>query len=233
MNTIDRILLGCGVLIPFWLFFGVLLTALAYPGYSHLNQAMSQLGAQGAPTQGFSAWINNLPLGVFFVLCAVGVMRQLRASSLAVLSAGLILLHGLASFATGYFPCDQGCAPDQPSFSQQMHNLAGLVMFLSLTLASLLWCFLSKRLLGSLGFGLFSIACSVLAVVTVILMAQAVEAGHLFGLYQRINYGVSVAWVAGLALMLLRGRARRLRLSTACAPGRDGLNSRPFNSPIQ
>ncbi|QNH07028.1 DUF998 domain-containing protein [Pseudomonas sp. B11D7D] len=215
MKNIDRMLLGLGVLIPFWLFFGVLLTALAYPGYSHLDQAMSQLGAQGAPTQGFSAWVNNLPLGVLFVLFAVGVMRQVRGSRLALFSAVLIFVHGLASFATGYFACDQGCAPAQPSFSQQMHNLAGLVMFLSLTLASLIWAFTSRRLLGSRGFGLFSLACTVLAVATVVLMAQAVEVGHSFGLYQRINYGISVIWVAGLALMLLRGRSGSLRLVTA------------------
>ncbi|CAM3203279.1 cbs domain-containing protein [Ectopseudomonas mendocina] len=215
MKDIDRMLLGLGVLIPFWLFFGVLLTALAYPGYSHLDQAMSQLGAQGSPTQGFSAWVNNLPLGLFFVLFAVGVMRQVRGSRLASFSAVLILVHGLASFATGYFACDQGCAPAQPSFSQQMHNLAGLVMFLSLTLASLLWSFLSKRLLGSRGFGLFSLACTVLAVATVVLMAQAVESGHGFGLYQRINYGISVIWVAGLALMAARDRAGSLRCDTA------------------
>ena len=215
MKNIDRVLLGLGLLIPFWLFFGVLLTALAYPGYSHLDQAMSQLGAQGSPTKGFSAWVNNLPLGVFFVLLAVGVMRQVRASRLALFSAGLILVHGLASFATGYFACDQGCAPAQPSFSQQMHNLAGLVMFLSLTLASLLWGGMSKRLLGSRGFGLFSIACTLLAVVTVVLMAQAAEAGYWFGLYQRINYGISVFWVAGLALILLRGRAGSLSCDTA------------------
>jgi hypothetical membrane protein len=215
MNNMDRVLLGLGVLIPFWLFFGVLLTALAYPGYSHLDQAMSQLGAQGSPTQGFSAWLNNLPLGVFFVLFAVAVMRQVRSSRLALFSAGLILVHGLASFVTGYFACDQGCAPAQPSFSQQMHNLAGLVMFLSLTLASLIWAFVSKRLLGSRGFGLFSSACTLLAVVTVVLMAHAVEAGHSFGLYQRINYGISVFWVAGLALMLLRGRTGYLRCGTA------------------
>lgn len=215
MKNIDRMLLGLGVLIPFWLFSGVLLTALAYPGYSHLDQAMSQLGAQGSPTQGFSAWVNNLPLGVLFVLFAVGVMRQVRGSRLALFSAVLIFVHGLASFATGYFACDQGCAPAQPSFSQQMHNLAGLVMFLSLTLGSLLWAFVSRRLLGSRGFGLFSLACTVLAVATVVLMAQAVEAGHSFGLYQRINYGISVIWVAGLALMLLRGRSGSLRLVTA------------------
>lgn len=206
MTTIDRTLLGLGLLIPLWLFAGVTLTALGYPGYSHLDQAMSQLGAVGAPTHPFSAWVNNFPLGVLFVLFAVGVARRFAGSHLALLSAALILLHGLASFATGFFSCDQGCAPPQPSVSQQIHNLAGLVMFLSLTLASALWGLLGKRLLASPGFGWFSVLCVILAVVTVGMMAKALGDGHGFGLYQRLNYAVSVAWVAALAWTALRGQ---------------------------
>ncbi len=90
MKTIDRALLGCGILIPLWLFLGVALTARAYPGYSHLDQAMSQLGAAGAPTHSFSAWVNNFPLGVMFVLFATGVARRFKASPMALLSAALI-----------------------------------------------------------------------------------------------------------------------------------------------
>nr|WP_301295634.1 DUF998 domain-containing protein [Pseudomonas nitroreducens] len=193
-----------GLLIPPWLFAGVALTALGFPGYSHLDQAMSQLGAAGAPTQAYSAWVNNFPLGVLFMLFGLGVARRFPASRLALLSAALIALHGLASFATGYFSCDQGCAPVQPSASQQVHNLAGLLMFLSLTLASALWVLLGKRLLASPGFGWFSLLCLALALVTVALMGRAVAEGHGFGLYQRLNYGVSVIWVATLAWLALR-----------------------------
>ncbi|AEA68855.1 MULTISPECIES: DUF998 domain-containing protein [Pseudomonas] len=205
MKTIDRALLGFGILIPFWLFLGVALTARAYPGYSHLDQAMSQLGAVGAPTHSFSAWVNNFPLGVMFVLFAIGVARRFKASPMALLSAALIFIHGLASFTAGYFSCDQGCAPVQPSVSQQSHNLAGLVMFISLTLAGALWTFLGKSLLSSARFAMFSAICVVLAIVTVMLMATALADGHLFGLYQRLNYGVSVVWIASLAVAALQG----------------------------
>lgn len=210
MTNIDRNLLRLGLLIPCWLFVGVALTSLGYPGFSHLDQAMSQLGAAGAPTQGYSAWVNNFPLGVLFVLFAVGVGRRFAGSRLALLGAALIALRGLASFATGYFSCDQGCAPAQPSTSQQIHNLAGLVMFLSLTLASALWAFLGKRLLSSSGFGGFSGLCVVLAVATVVMMARAFADGHGFGLYQRLNYAVSVIWVAGLAWVALCDESRAL-----------------------
>lgn len=204
MKTIDRALLGCGILIPFWLFLGVTLTARAYPGYSHLDQAMSQLGAVGAPTHSFSAWVNNFPLGVMFVLFAIGVARRFNGSRMALLGAALIFVHGLASFTAGYFSCDQGCAPVQPSASQQSHNLAGLVMFISLTLAGALWAFLGRSLLSSSRFATFSAICVVLAIVTVVLMATALADGHLFGLYQRLNYGVSVVWIASLAVAALQ-----------------------------
>jgi hypothetical membrane protein len=203
-NRMDRLLLGTGLLIPFWLTIGVGLTALAYPGYSHVDHALSRLGAVDAPTQGFSAWLNNVPLGVLFVLVALGLARRFRPSRLSGLSAALILLHGLASFATGLFPCDQGCAPLQPSVSQQLHNLAGLVMFLSLTLASALWAWLGKQLLASPGLAALSAICTLLALVTAGMMTSAVADGQGFGLYQRLNYAVGVGWLA-----VLSGMARR------------------------
>ncbi|MEX5623973.1 DUF998 domain-containing protein, partial [Pseudomonas syringae] len=91
------------------------------------------------------------------------------------------------------------CAPAQPSTSQQLHNLSGLLMFLSLTLASALWAWLGSRIAGSRALALFSLACVVLAIITAALMGQAAQDGQLFGLYQRLNYGVSVIWVASLA----------------------------------
>ncbi|WP_426808486.1 DUF998 domain-containing protein [Pseudomonas sp. WOUb67] len=209
MKPLDRLLLASGLLIPLWLLAGVWLTAQAYPGYDHLQQAMSQLGAVGAPTHGWSPLVNNFPLAALFALFAWGLARRWRGSKLAMLSAALVLLHGVGSLGTGWFPCDQGCAPAQPSTSQQLHNLSGLLMFLSLTLASALWAWLGNRIAGSRALALFSLACVVLAIITVALMGQAAQNGQLFGLYQRLNYGVSVLWVASLAWASLRKPAAR------------------------
>ncbi|MDH0300819.1 MULTISPECIES: DUF998 domain-containing protein [unclassified Pseudomonas] len=216
MKTFDRLLLASGLLIPLWLLLGVALTALAYPGYDHLQQAMSLLGAVGAPTQQLSPWVNNFPLAVLFALFAWGLARRWRQSKLARLSALLVLLHGLGSLGTGWFACDQGCAPLEPSFSQQMHNLSGLLMFLSLTLACVLWIGLGKRLARSAGLAGWSLLCAVLSVVTVVLMAKAAQSGELFGLYQRLNYGICVLWIATLAAQSLRTpRQGGLRMAIA------------------
>lgn len=216
MKTFDRLLLASGLLIPCWLLIGVALTAQGYPGYSHLHQAMSQLGAVGAPTHTLSPWINNFPLALLFALFAWGLARRWQQSRLAQLSALLILLHGAGSLGTGWFACDTGCAPVTPSLSQQLHNLSGLLMFLSLTLACVLWIGLGRRLARSRGLAWWSLLCAVLAVVTVLLMARAAESGHLFGLYQRLNYGVALLWLAALALVSLRAnRHNPLRMAIA------------------
>nr|WP_314480913.1 DUF998 domain-containing protein [uncultured Pseudomonas sp.] len=207
MKLLDRTLLTCGLLIPLWLALGVWLTAKAYPGYDHLQMAMSQLGAVGAPTHQWSALMNNFPLALLFALFAWGIARRWRGSKLAMASAALLLLHAVGSFGTGWFSCDQGCAPEHPSTSQQLHNLAGLLMFMTLTLASALWAWLGTRIAGSRALAGFSLGCTLVAIVTVVCMGQAVERGESFGLYQRLNYGVGVVWVAVMAWYSLRGRA--------------------------
>lgn len=192
-----------GLLAPFWLVLGVTLAGALYPGYNHLDQAMSLLGAKGAPTQFISPLINNYPLGALFMMFGVAVLLSFD-SLCSRLSGLLIMIHGLGSFATGFFSCDVGCALEAPSTSQTLHNLAGLIMALSLLLASALWVFLGRRVLGSRGFALFSLLCTLGALGSLPLMAVALENGQGFGLYQRLNYGISLLWLAGLALMLLR-----------------------------
>src|SRR5690349_1381935 len=94
MKPLERLLLSSGLLIPLWLLAGVWFTAQAYPGYNHLQQAMSQLGAVGSPTQNWSPLVNNFPLAILFALFAWGLARRWRGSKLALLSAALVLLHG-------------------------------------------------------------------------------------------------------------------------------------------
>src|SRR5690606_19727089 len=120
-------------------------------------------------------------------------------------SSGLmIVLHGIGSIFAGYFSCDAGCQPASPSTSQIMHNLSGLIMFLSLSVAGWLWVYLGKKQLGSTFLSWFSLFCMVVALGAALMLPQAVESGHYFGLYQRVNYGISVIWLSVLSYSLSR-----------------------------
>ncbi|MEJ2446093.1 MAG: DUF998 domain-containing protein [Exilibacterium sp.] len=191
-----------GLIVPLWLGIGVSIAGFLYPGYSHINQAMSELGAVGAPTNIISPVINNYPLGLLFIVFGISIWASFPLSKLAKSSALLIILHGIGSITAGYFSCDVGCNPETPSSSQVLHNLSSLVMFLSLCLAGFLWVYLSSKLLCSKSFAWFSLICTLIALAVLPAMASAIESGSGFGLYQRINYGVSVIWVAGLAYVV-------------------------------
>lgn len=200
----DKLLIT-GMIAPVWLCLGVAVTGFMYPGYSHLNQAMSELGAVGAPTASMSPYINNYPLGVLFVLFGIAIFRAFPQSRLAVVSAALIVIHGFANWGTGLFACDMACQPATPSISHSFHMLFGMIMFLSLLLANALWVPLSLQLLNSKLLFWCSLAALSFGVVTVVAMSSTMESGGPFGLYQRLNYGVALLWVFVLSLSVYRG----------------------------
>lgn len=204
-----RLAYFAGILCPFWLLVGVSIAGALYPGYSHSQQALSELGAVAAPTHSLSPLINNLPLGLLLLLFGGAVVARFPLSLGARLSGLLIALHGLASIGAGFFPCDVGCNPVSPSPSQLAHNGFGAMMFLSLLLASAMWVWLSRSLLDSPYLFISSIIGTALALLSLVPMAQAITSGENFGLYQRINYGAQLVWVAALALALLRSYQRR------------------------
>ena len=193
-----------GMIIPVWLFLGVLIAGAMNPGYSHINQAMSELGAEGSATHIISPLINNFPLGILFIAFGLCLISELKNSKLAIFSGLMIVLHGIGSIFAGYFSCDAGCQPASPSTSQIMHNLSGLIMFLSLSVAGWLWVYLGKKQLGSTFLSWFSLFCMVVALGAALMLPQAVESGHYFGLYQRVNYGISVIWLSVLSYSLSR-----------------------------
>ncbi len=132
-----------------------------------------------------------------------GLIKVFVHSKMAVLSDLLITLHGLASFVTGFFPCDIACDLESPSLTQNIHKLSGLLMFFSHLFSSLIWVFIAKHLLGIKWFSWFSLACALAAIALLPLIGAAVESGVGFGLYQRLNYAAQVLWIMVLALILL------------------------------
>lgn len=93
-----------GILTPIWLVVGVTVAGAIYPGYSHFNQALSELGAAGAPTHFISPIINNYPLGVLFSLFGAGIIREFPLSALARFTGTLVVLQGWLVFLPGIFP---------------------------------------------------------------------------------------------------------------------------------
>ena len=121
------LLAGTALLSFVAIFLLVVVGAAFTPGYSHITQFVSELGATGAPTEAWVRFGAFLPAGALMLIFCWGALRVLPRTGSVVLG-----LCGLALYAVGYlvatiFPCDLGCRPAAPSMSQLIHNLGGLV----------------------------------------------------------------------------------------------------------
>lgn len=190
-----------GVVAPLWMLVGVVVVAHLYPGYSHRQQVMSELGARNRVTTKIHPLINNFPIGFWFVLFGVALLKMESANNLLFLTGMLMVVQGVSHWVTGLFPCDEDLGISKPSTSQIIHNLAGLVMYFSLLFACLLWAIKIHNLPE--WFSLYSAFGALVSVVALVFMLRALKTNINLGLYQRINYGVLAVWVMVLSVMLV------------------------------
>ncbi len=98
---VRRLLLACGVGAPTLYAVADLVAGLTRPGYSFRDQAISELGAIGAPTRSlFSALV--LVSYVLLTAFGYGVWRHSGTSRRLRVVGGLILTLGLMALAVGW-----------------------------------------------------------------------------------------------------------------------------------
>lgn len=171
------------------------------PGYSHIAQYISELGARGAAHE----WLFRLG---GFGLCGLLLLAFCGLAYAALpRSRGTTLgLLGLAIYAAGYlvaaaFPCDLGCRPATPSASQWIHNAGGAVGYV-LAPAALFTLARSARHWPAAGrLSLAGHAAAVLALAGLITLSPTSPAA---GLSQRLLEVAVLGWSALCGLYLSR-----------------------------
>lgn len=180
-------------------YFGLLAGAATYPGYSHITNYASELGAADAPypllfnlsiiLAGASAIIGALTLPAAFK--DLGARR-----AWAVAAAVALALWGASMVMGGLFPM-----PDERHGAFGLGLVAPLIpLFVLLALGSVKAAGAMRLFLGLVFAG------------SVVMLAIMFGVGELVtqanvGLYQRLNSGISILWFALFGLWLLtRGR---------------------------
>ncbi|GIU46078.1 hypothetical protein TUM4438_21050 [Shewanella sairae] len=191
-----------GGIATIWIVVGVYIAGLFYPGYSHAKQFCSELGASGSPTQKLSPIINNYPLGILFCLFGWYLVQLPNADILVSISGGLIILHGITTWVAGYFPMDADPFTNHPTFNCKVHSWAGFIMLLTLLIAPILIVFVPSSAIIPLYFRIFSAISVILAIYYLLAMARAVKQQTNPGIYQRLSYGVQLAWLSLFSLIV-------------------------------
>ena len=202
-------LLGCGIVYPVaYVVANDIIAAARYPGYSRINQAVSELSATGAPTRRFL--VGMLPafagLTVAYgigVWNAAGRRRALRAT-------GLALASGATGIAWLPFPMS---SRDVIARGATTGGDTGHLILSGLTVAEMIALFGTGA--GAFGtrFRIYSLTCGAVERVSGALTSR--QAANLasgrptpgMGLYERISIGTWLQWMAVLATILLREQA--------------------------
>jgi uncharacterized protein (TIGR03382 family) len=193
-----KILLGALIAVPIFYYFGLLAGAATYPGYSHVTRYASELGAADAPCPALfnysiiAGGIAALPGSIGLA----GALHDLSGRWRWAVPAGVALaLWGASMVMGGIFPM-----PDD------RHGAFGIG--LAGPLVSLFTLLALRSLPDTTAMKLF---LAFIFVGSVVVLAIMFGLGHLVtrqnvGIWQRINTGISIPWLAVLGYWLLRRR---------------------------
>lgn len=194
------------IAIPALYYFALIVGAATYPGYSHVTNYASELGAEGAP---YPALFNvSIMLagaaGIVAALTMPAALGEAGARRLwAVLAAIALAMWGAAMVMGGMFPM-----PDE------RHGAFGLG--LAAPLIPLFTFLALSPVENSRGIRIF---LAIVFVASVVMLAIMFGVGELVtranvGLYQRLNTAASIPWFAVLGIWLMaQDRLARSRSS--------------------
>ena len=202
-NFLNRLLLTCGMLSSLWYVAINIIVPMQDPGYNVASQTVSELSAIGSPTR----YLWNL-LSPFYSLLIIpfgwGVWLSSGQNRKLQIVGVLMLIYGFSGFFWPPMHLRTALAAGEGSLTDTAH-----IIFAMVTIAlMLLMIGFGAAALGK-KFRLFSIICIINFIVFGILTwldSPGISANlptPRLGIWQRINIGVFLLWVAVFAMRLL------------------------------
>lgn len=172
---------------------------IAWPGYSHTSQFISELSATGAPHGRLVSLGGFLPVGVLLSIVAILAIFLEPRSALRTLGFLCFLLFATGYTVAAFFPCDFGCRPATPSPTQMVHNAAGLLGYLVAAPGLLMLALAARKWPGGGWLFPLGIVCAVVAAAGFLTIET-----DLRGLAQRAIEGAVAVWILAYAFTLRR-----------------------------
>jgi len=179
---------------PLLFILAVILSAALRPGYDHVSQLISELGETGGSTAQLMTYLGFYPTGILIFLFSVSCFAAIRRNLLSLAGTVLVGLAGLTVILAGIFPCDVGCAMEDPSTDQMLHTAAAMGAFLAMIVASILWSLRFRTLDHWRGLWIYSLVTGIGAfglLVAFLLLSES----QIAGLVQRLLVLVLFIWL--------------------------------------
>ncbi len=180
----------------------VVFSPLAYPGYDSLSMAVSDLTADGAPSQALAEQLNALfgPCGIVSIMavCVAIGQRQPKAFRLGI--TFFAAMEWVTVVGYKMFPLVQG--EDVSSFQNIMHIVVTALVVLLSVVSLILIAISGRKTIPSLSvWAVICFAAMMLGAIGTGVMPKAV-----FGLFERFSTFSAVVFNAVLGVYLLSGK---------------------------
>lgn len=179
----------------------VAVAAALEPGYSHVAQAISELGGVEA-TRPLLQNANFLATGVLTLAFAAALAQRFPAHRGA---AALVALFALSStIANGLLPCDAGCAGRTPV--GLAHNVTGMAGFVAAIAGMLRYARVWRTEAGWERFARFTAGAGFVALAGLVgfVVTKAAALESVDGLLQRVFVAAFLLWIFATAWRLRR-----------------------------
>lgn len=180
------------------------------PGYSHLTDFISELGAQGSGHAALMNLAGFVPSGLLFTAFSASLRGELPGRSLSLVVSGLSAFFGIGMVIVGLYSCDPGCPQPPLSRAAVIHDRVSPAMFVAILAGIGLSAVLFRGLPGFRQLWLYSLLSSVLGFAFLAMLLTSLSSGGLIGLWQRLLLATVFLWY-------VVGSLQRLKLSLAHA----------------
>ena len=189
-------------LFAFWSIVGGLLIE----GYDPMSQFISETYAVDTEYGWLIRSAGFIPSGFMIAIyCILGqwYLQPKRITRIGFIIVGIC--YGLATVFISFFPCDSGCNKEwiDPSMSQILHNLIGMITYLLVPLGMILVGMGLRKAARLPKFATPSIALGIVSYLFVAVMVTGIDSPYL-GLFQRIIEASFAIWIIWSALGLYK-----------------------------
>ena len=113
-----------------WLSASVLVAGAFYPGYNHISQFMSELGAVGAPHDALMNMVGFFGTEILFVAGLALALALTPKTKTNIIGLAFLFGYPVAVSVSAWAPCDAFCRPEEPSLSHIIHMASALFGYL-------------------------------------------------------------------------------------------------------
>jgi Protein of unknown function (DUF998) len=175
-----------------------------YPNYSHISQFISESYAVDAPKADLLRHFGYIPSGVLFLLFSFFGNKKTPKSTLKSIGFfGIGFGYGFGTIICSIFNCDSGCNPEliDPSLSQIIHNLMGLITYMIVPFSILLIAIASRKWKNGLYLSNISYLVFIISFLFVVIL-NANLGSQFKGLIQRVIEGSILFWIVCISYFI-------------------------------